>query len=68
MPMNQPTQLKRGLPLWLRIFCGLGNILAADICLPVIFSLPLALKPHAGQGLVSGRQTQLCTAFTVRVR
>jgi hypothetical protein len=68
MPMNQPTQLKRGLPLWLLLFYGVGNILAAGICVRVIFSLPLALKPHADQGLVSGRQTQLSTAFTVRVR
>lgn len=29
--MNQPTQLKRGLSLWLLVFYGLGNILGAGI-------------------------------------
>jgi len=29
--MNQPTQLKRGLSLWLLLFYGLGNILGAGI-------------------------------------
>ena len=29
--MNQPTELKRGLSLWLLVFYGLGNILGAGI-------------------------------------
>ena len=31
MPMTHPTQLKRGLSLWLLVFYGLGNILGAGI-------------------------------------
>ena len=29
--MDQPTELKRGLSLWLLVFYGLGNILGAGI-------------------------------------